>query len=43
MMVFGCVVAWLQLPAPWQWTSGPMCGVVAAWLWSLPTRQAGRR
>jgi hypothetical protein len=43
MMVFGCVVAWLQLPAPWQWTSVPMCGVVAAWLWSLPTRQAGRR
>jgi len=43
MMVFGCAVAWLHLPAPWQWTSVPMCGVVAAWLWSLPTRQAGRR
>jgi uncharacterized membrane protein YbaN (DUF454 family) len=41
MMVIGCVIAWPQLAAPWQWAPVLVCAAVAAWLWSLPTRRVG--
>lgn len=38
MMVFGCILSATQLPAHLAWVPAAFCTVVAAWLWSLPSR-----
>jgi len=39
MMVLSSSVAWWVLPAHVRWIPAASCAVVAAWLWSLPTRR----
>lgn len=39
MMVVSSVIAWWVLPTPVRWIPAASCAVVAAWLWSLPTRR----
>jgi len=39
MMVLSSAIAWWVLPAHVRWIPAASCAVVAAWLWSLPTRR----
>jgi uncharacterized protein len=40
MMAFGSAWAAWQLPGRYGWIPAACCAGVAAWMWSLPTRQA---
>ncbi|MEN9398660.1 MAG: hypothetical protein RLZ81_3190, partial [Pseudomonadota bacterium] len=39
MMLLSSSIAWWALPAHVRWIPAASCVVVAAWLWSLPTRR----
>jgi uncharacterized protein len=38
MMAISSLGAWWVLESPWRWLPASACAIVAAWLWSLPTR-----
>lgn len=39
MMAISSVGALLLLPGPWAWVPAACCGLVAVWMWRLPTRR----
>lgn len=39
MMTVSSALAWWALPAHVRWIPAVCCALVAAWLWSLPTRR----
>jgi uncharacterized protein len=42
MMAISSFGAWWALESPWRWVPASVCGAVAWWLWSLPTRHPAR-